>query len=84
MSARVGNSWKKLARELGFHEAEIIGFDKENKEYAKKPLKMLQVWKGKKTQKATYRVLYEALAHELVGRKDLAEKFCIVAIQEFN
>ena len=84
LSARVGISWKPLARRLNFDEAEITGFDKENKEYAKTPLRMLQGWKRKNTWKATYGALYEALAHKFVGRKDLAEKFSTVVIQELN
>ena len=80
MSEKVGDSWKKLARELGFNEAEIIGFHKENEKYAKKALSMLQGWKEKTRSEATYSVLYEALVDELVARRDLADEFCTVAI----
>ena len=38
---------------------------------------MLQKWKQKLGSGATYKVLWNALCHDFVGRKDLAEKFCI-------
>ena len=73
----LGNSWEPVARRLKFKEAEITAFDKENKEYAKKALKMLYKWKQRDGFNATYRALHAALSHEsLVGRRDLAEKIC--------
>ena len=38
---------------------------------------MLREWKYREGSEATYSVLYSALSDELVGRKDLAEKFCL-------
>ncbi|XP_068705821.1 uncharacterized protein [Montipora foliosa] len=66
--------WEPLARRLGFSEGQIIGFHKDNEEWAKKALSMLLRWKQKKGSDATYAVLCAALSHELVGRKDLAEE----------
>ena len=76
LSEMLEDSWEKLARRLGFHEGEIIGFHKDNEEYSKKALKMLFRWKQKQGREATYSVLYDALCHKLVGRRDLAEEFC--------
>ena len=59
-----------------FKDAEVTSIQKDNKEYAKKALKMLLQWKNRDASKATYRVLRAALSHKLVGRRDLAEKFC--------
>ena len=76
LSERIGDSWEKLARRLHFNKAEIVGFHKNNEEYAKKALSMLEKWKEKYGSGASYKVLYEALCHRLVSRRDLAEEFC--------
>ena len=77
LSEMLGDSWEKLARRLNFHEAQITGFCKDNEGFAKKALKMLFSWKQRDgSTAATYRVLYDALCHKVVGRKDLAETFC--------
>ena len=77
LSEQLGNSWEKLARRLKFTKADITRFHKDNDEYAKKALGMLEKWKEKCGSDATYRVLYKALRHPLVQRRDLAEQFCI-------
>ena len=77
LSTELGVSWKPLARRLEFGEAEIEGFDHDNKELREKCYRMLHTWKRKKASSAAYLVLYEALCHEHVGRKDLAVKYCI-------
>ena len=68
--------WKTLGRRLKFEEAELTAFDKENDRLSEKAFAMLLEWKQKNASKATYRCLYNALCHELMNRKDLAEKFC--------
>ena len=77
LSTELGVSWKPLARRLEFGEAEIEGFDHDYKELREKCYRMLHTWKRKKASSAAYLVLYEALCHEHVGRKDLAVKYCI-------
>ena len=73
----LGDAWEPIARRLKFKEAEITAFYKDNQEYAKKALKMLFKWTQRDGCNATYRVLHAALSHKsLVGRRDLAEKFC--------
>ena len=72
----LGDSWERLARRLEFKDAQVTAFHKNNEDYAKKALKMLFEWKKRDFSKATYRVLYAALSHKLVGRMDLAETFC--------
>lgn len=78
LSEEIGNGWEKLARRLGFKDSDITGFHKNNEEYAKKAYKMLKKWKEEQDLDATYDVLYEALCHKFVGRKDLANKFCTI------
>ena len=38
---------------------------------------MLYEWKRRGGSKATYEVLYDALSHDLVQRRDLVEMFCL-------
>lgn len=76
LSTELGKSWEDLASGLKFDQAEIENFDLMNKELRKKSYRMLCAWKRKKASSATYTVLYKALCHKYVGRKDLAEKYC--------
>ena len=77
LSLQLGESWDALARRLNFSRAEIQGFDHARKELKDKSLRMLFRWKEKSGPKgATYEVLYEALCHKFVDRKDLAGQFC--------
>ena len=68
--------WKTLGRRLKTEEAELTALDKDNEEWSEKAFAMLRKWKRKNASDATYRCLYDALCHELMNRKDLAEKFC--------
>ena len=45
--------------------------------YANKGYQMLYEWKRRGGSKATYEVLYDALSHDLVQRRDLVEMFCL-------
>ena len=77
LSVKIGISWKPLARRLRLEEAEITGIDKENVTIREKAYAMFLNWKGRDASAASYGVLYDALSHDLVARRDLAEKFCI-------
>ena len=76
LSLKLGNSWQAVARRLGFEKADIDGFNTSKETYTEKQLVMLQEWKQRLGSDATYEVLGDALCHEFVGRKDLAEMFC--------
>ena len=76
LSLQLGRSWDALAGRLEFSPAEIEGFDHAKEELKDKSLRMLFRWKEKSGRSATYKVLYEALCHTFVDRKDLAEHFC--------
>lgn len=69
-------NWKSLARRLLFLNTEIIVYLKKNQELNEKILAMLIYWKVSQGSAATYRVLYDALRHPLVNRRDLAYKLC--------
>ena len=77
----IAQGWKSLGRRLGIDEARLTGFDKGNKEYSEKPYKMLLHWMNREGSSATYKLLYEALCHDLVNRKDLAEKLCLFCVE---
>lgn len=77
----IAQRWKSLGRRLGIDEARLTGFDKGNEEYSEKPYKMLLHWMNREGSSATYKLLYDALCHDLVSRKDLAEKLCLFCVE---
>ena len=84
LSTRLGDSWETLGRRLNFHDAEMTGFDDENKKLAKKAFCMLRAWREKYSSQATYQVLYDALCHGFVNRRDLAEEFCTTYMYDYK
>ena len=70
-------SWLPLARRLRFSRVKILAFNA-YEDVRESVYRMLIAWKAREGSHATYRVLYDALCHELVGRRDLAEMFCLV------
>lgn len=78
LSLKLGNSWEALARRLGCEKADTDGFNTSKETYTEKQLAMLKKWKQRLGSDATYEVLWDALCHEFVGRKDLAEMFCLI------
>ena len=79
MANQIINEWKKLGRRLLESTEELLdAVDKDNYESSEKAYKMLLKWKRAKGSSATFRVLHDALCHDIVARRDLAEKFCLV------
>ncbi|XP_078357777.1 uncharacterized protein LOC144642629 [Oculina patagonica] len=78
LANEIAESWKKLARRLKVAEAKITAIHKENEELCEKAYKTLLHWRqtNAPVAPATYQVLFDALNHPLVGRSDLAEKYC--------
>lgn len=76
LSRDIVEKWKALARRLRFSESQITIFDKDHVEYTEKPYHMLLGWKEREASSATYKVLFDALCHDLVRRRDLAENLC--------
>ena len=71
--------WKELGRLLlDNNEAELYAIGEENKKLSEKAYKMLLKWKAAKGSGATFQVLNDALCHDSVNRRDLAEKYCLV------
>ena len=72
----LGDKWEDLGRHLGFTQAALSAFHKENERLVDKPLRMLIDWKRREGSDATYQALSDALCNKFVGLKELAEKFC--------
>ena len=71
--------WKKLGRRLMENaDAVLYAIDKRNEEENEKAYKMLSKWKRAEGSCATFQVLHDALCHDFVNRRDLAEKYCLV------
>ena len=77
LSVKIGISWKTLARRLRLEKAEITGIDEEYVTIRDKAYAMFLNWKRRDASAASYGVLYDALSHDFVARRDLAEEFCI-------
>ena len=75
LSRRIGR-WRPLGRQLKFDNEMLLGFHKDNQERCEKVFAMLIAWKKRDGSAATYQVLHQALCHEYVGRRALAEKIC--------
>lgn len=73
----IGDSWKKLARRLNL-EPIISDIDNQDKQLSEKAYQMLKKWKQREGDDATYEILFKALSHPLVGRRDLAQKYCLM------
>lgn len=76
LSVKIGVRWQSLARRLHLGRAEITGIDEENVTIRDKAYAMFLNWKRRDASAASYGVLYDALSHKVVGRRDLAEEFC--------
>ncbi len=77
LSLQIGVSWRKLGRRLGIAEASLTALWREFDDFSEQAYNMLLHWKLRDGSAATYQVLYDSLCHALVGRYDLAERFCL-------
>ena len=77
LSVKIGIGWQFLALRLNLGMAEITGIDEEYVTTRDKAYAMFLNWKRRDASTASYGVLYDALSHEFVARRDLAEEFCI-------
>lgn len=68
--------WKKIARKLKIDDPKITAIHKENEEYSEKTYVMLSHWKQANGSAATWKILFHALSHKVVGLRNLAEKHC--------
>ena len=73
LSVRLKN-WKELGLCLGIEEATLTAFDFDHMSKLDNIYSMLQHWKQKNGSAATYIVLHDALCHQFVNHRDLAER----------
>ena len=67
-------NWKELGRRLGIEEATLTAFYFDHMSKLDNIYSMLQHWKRKNGSAATYIVLHDALCHQFVNHRDLAER----------
>ena len=78
LGVKIAENWKKLGRRLEVSDPNIQEINKAQDQLSEKGYHMLKHWKQEKGSAATYQALCDALQHELVHRKDLAEMFCYI------
>ena len=66
-------NWEELGRRLKIEEETLAAIENDYREKRKKIHKMLRYWKARDGSTATYIVLHDALCHQFVNRRDLAE-----------
>lgn len=72
----IGNKWDRLARRLKIKEDEIEEIDERYRTLSQRGHQMLRLWKTNNGEAADYKTLQDALVHNMVQRRDLAEKYC--------
>ncbi|PFX26477.1 hypothetical protein AWC38_SpisGene8872 [Stylophora pistillata] len=72
----IAGKWMRLGRCLGVKEPNLQDIEQNHRQLPEKGYYMLMHWKQENGSTATYQILNAALQHELVQRKDLAEKIC--------
>ena len=80
LSLKLAKKWKALGRRLEFDQAAITDYNEANEGLAAKAFEMLLAWKQREGSRATYKALYDALCHEFVECKRLAEEFCCLKL----
>ena len=76
LSNSISKDWRKLGRQLDILEEDLDNIDEGRHDLYEKAYRMLRLWKEKNASNATYRALCQALCHECLNRRDLAERFC--------
>ena len=76
LASLIGSDWRRLARRLGARESVLNEIHNANQELHEKAYQMLSYWKVREGGSATYHVLYDALCHVHINRRDLAEEIC--------
>ena len=76
LGVSIGDKWTNLGRRLNIEEPKLQAIGKDFDSLHERGFQMLKHWKQKKGSGANYKSLSDALRHNLVERKDLAEKYC--------
>ena len=75
---KIAGEWMRLGRRLGINNPKLEEIQETHYQLSERGYQMLKHWKQEKGSAATYQALCDALKHELVQRKDLAEEFCYI------
>ena len=74
----IASKWDRLARQLPkITECDIEEIEDSRKTLSQRGFHMLRLWKTNNGVAADYKTLHDALVHNMVQRKDLAEKHCV-------
>ena len=69
--------WKRLGRELKVDDSKLAQLESDYPQDAyERAFQMLQYWKQKRVNQATYQILYSALTSTVLSRNDLGKKYC--------
>ena len=79
----IARNWRKLGRRLHISNTVLEEIDEAHADLSEKGYYMLLHWKETGSA-ATYKVLSDALQHEYVHRRDLAEKYCYMIGNHFH
>ncbi|KAK2566998.1 hypothetical protein P5673_008768 [Acropora cervicornis] len=78
LSNELGKAWMWVGRLLGLDDSSLDGIKEAHDHQYEWCHEMLALWTQRNTTQATYQWLAQALLHEAVSKRDLAEKYCIL------
>lgn len=73
---KIAEKWEKLGRRLEIRDANLEEIKQAHDGLSERGYRMLKHWKQENGSAATYEALADALEHELVQHRDLAEEIC--------
>lgn len=77
ISKVLGKDWLWVGRLLGIEDAELDNLKELHKQLNECSYYMLKTWARTSGDQATYEWLARALLHRAVGKRDIAEKYCL-------
>ena len=77
ISKDLGKDWLWVGRLLGIEDAVLDNIKESHTQLYECSFQMLKSWAGKNADQATYDCLARALLHRAVGKRDMAEKYCL-------
>ena len=84
ISQDLGKDWLWVGRLFGIEDAALDSIREAHTQLYECSFEMLKLWVGKNGDQATYECLARALLHRAVGKRDIAEKYCLEQGQPQN
>jgi len=81
ISQELGKDWLWIGRILGIEDAALDNIREANTQLYECSFEMLTSWARQNSDQATYECLARALLHRAVGKRDIAEKYCLERLQ---